>query len=440
MPESLIDIARKLNVAPSTVSRAISAPDKVAAKTRQKILNYIKETGYHPNISARNLRKQQSKTIGIVVNDLCDSLIAQAANIMQDIAFKRGYFPVLLSTDESRTKERESIERLLVLNVCGVVIIPSSTTASLLDHFNHIPVVELDRSTSTCKNDEFRMDDTAAMQMATSYLKEQGCKHLSVIFGNIDRISSFKSRHLALLNCTQELEYNSYFIKGVNAQDLIDGARKLTNTIIESNKNFSVEEIGSDLNKEVAQLLLESSDNPAKITGQNPIDGFIAANHSIAAGIVQGFYDQGLEVNKDLKVFTFDNPDWISILPYKMPSLTHPLVKAADLAINRLIDRIEHKYSDNVEARLLRPQLCVDKSSQAQGNPYQPLKALPAYPAQMALLCKPGPASTTSPKGPLSTSQSQSQSLIQSISWYWRWRWQFVASLSNHLIASRSWH
>ena len=81
MPESLIDIARKLNVAPSTVSRAISAPDKVAAKTRQKILNYIKETGYHPNISARNLRKQQSKTIGIVVNDLCDSLIAQAANI-----------------------------------------------------------------------------------------------------------------------------------------------------------------------------------------------------------------------------------------------------------------------------------------------------------------------------------------------------------------------
>lgn len=365
MPESLIDIARKLNVAPSTVSRAISAPDKVAAKTRQKILNYIKETGYHPNISARNLRKQQSKTIGIVVNDLCDSLIAQAANIMQDIAFKRGYFPVLLSTDESRTKERESIERLLVLNVCGVVIIPSSTTASLLDHFNHIPVVELDRSTSTCKNDEFRMDDTAAMQMATSYLKEQGCKHLSVIFGNIDRISSFKSRHLALLNCTQELEYNSYFIKGVNAQDLIDGARKLTNTIIESNKNFSVEEPGSDLNKEVAQLLLESSDNPAKITGQNPIDGFIAANHSIAAGIVQGFYDQGLEVNKDLKVFTFDNPDWISILPYKMPSLTHPLVKAADLAINRLIDRIEHKYSDNVEARLLRPQLCVDKSSQA---------------------------------------------------------------------------
>ena len=284
---------------------------------------------------------------------------------LQDIAFKRGYFPVLLSTDESRTKERESIERLLVLNVCGVVIIPSSTTASLLDHFNHIPVVELDRSTSTCKNDEFRMDDTAAMQMATSYLKEQGCKHLSVIFGNIDRISSFKSRHLALLNCSQELEYNSYFIKGVNAQDLIDGARKLTNTIIESNKNFSVEEIGSDLNKEVAQLLLESSDNPAKITGQNPIDGFIAANHSIAAGIVQGFYDQGLEVNKDLKVFTFDNPDWISILPYKMPSLTHPLVKAADLAINRLIDRIEHKYSDNVEARLLRPQLCVDKSSQA---------------------------------------------------------------------------
>lgn len=359
MPESLIDIARKLNVAPSTVSRAISAPDKVAAKTRQKILDYIKETGYHPNISARNLRKQQSKTIGIVVNDLCDSLISQAANIMQDIAFKRGYFPVLLSTDESRTKERESIERLLVLNVCGVVIIPSSATAELLDNFHHIPVVELDRSTSTCQNDEFRMDDTAAMQMATSYLKEQGCKHLGVIFGNVDRISSFKSRHLALLNCSKDLEYSSFFIKDVQAQGLIKTARKLTNNIIEANKNFNSNKKLKSLDK-IDDLLLPSSENPNMISGSLPIDGFVAANHSIAAGIVQGFYDQDLKINQDLKVFTFDNPDWISILPYPMPSLTHPLVKAADLAINRLLDRIEGKYKDDVEARLLRPQLCLN--------------------------------------------------------------------------------
>lgn len=355
MPESLIDIAKKLNVAPSTVSRAISAPEKVALKTRQKILKYIQETGYHPNISARNLRKQQSKTIGIVVNDLCDSLIAQSANIMQDIAFKRGYFPVLLSTDESRTKERESIERLLILNVCGVVIIPSSATASLLDKLHNIPLVELDRSTSTFKNDEFRMDDMAAMQMATTYLKEQGCKHISAIFGNIERISSFHARHLALMNCAQELEYSTYFIKDVKAQGLIAGARELTSAIIQATQD----KVTKSDNKLSELLLPKSSSWPGKeaTDKQHPIDGLLATNHSIAAGIVQAFNAHGLEVNKELKVFTFDSPDWLSILPYHIGTLTHPLVKAADLAINRLIDRIEGKYTDEVETRLIRPSL-----------------------------------------------------------------------------------
>ncbi|MCK0535495.1 MULTISPECIES: LacI family DNA-binding transcriptional regulator [unclassified Anaerobiospirillum] len=399
MPESITDIARALKVAPSTVSRALSAPEKVSPKTRQKILEYTRKVGYHPNISARNLRKQQSRTIGIVVNDLCDILIAQAANIMQDTAYKRGYFPVLLSTDESPVKERESFERLLVLNACGVVIIPSSATASLLPAINNIPVVELDRSTSTNINDEFRMDDTAAMQMATSYLRDQGCRHLAVVFGNIDRISSFKSRHLALTQCAyDDIEYSSFFIKDVNADGLINDARRLTSSLIntctgvirskdsssaaQSNgKGTSASASASadaaapaaggrkgsgksrkskttaSLADDCSDILLPTSATPESCRASQPIDGFIAANHSIAAGILQACYDQGIEINKDLRIFTFDNPAWLSILPYQVASITHPLVKAAELAINRLIDRVEGKYTETAEARLLRPAL-----------------------------------------------------------------------------------
>lgn len=403
MPESITDIARALKVAPSTVSRALSAPEKVSPKTRQKILDYTRKVGYHPNISARNLRKQQSRTIGIVVNDLCDILIAQAANIMQDTAYKRGYFPVLLSTDESPVKERESFERLLVLNACGVVIIPSSATASLLSTINNIPVVELDRSTSTNLNDEFRMDDTAAMQMATSYLRDQGCRHLAVVFGNIDRISSFKSRHLALTQCAyDDIEYSSFFIKDVNADGLINDARRLTSSLINtctgviSSKDSSSatqsngkgkgnsasasasaaadaaapassgrkgsgksrkSKTPASLADDCSDILLPTSATPESCRASQPIDGFIAANHSIAAGILQACYDQGIEINKDLRIFTFDNPAWLSILPYQVASITHPLVKAAELAINRLIDRVEGKYTETAEARLLRPAL-----------------------------------------------------------------------------------
>ena len=67
MAESLAAIARKLNVAPSTISRALSNPELVAPKTREKILNYVQEIGYQPNLAARSLRRQRTNIVGIVV-------------------------------------------------------------------------------------------------------------------------------------------------------------------------------------------------------------------------------------------------------------------------------------------------------------------------------------------------------------------------------------
>lgn len=413
MSESLADIARKLNVAPSTISRALSNPDKVAAKTRERILSYIEQVGYRPNQQARNLRMQRSNTLGIVVNDLGDGIISNAANIMQDVASQRGYFPVLLLCDESRTKERASIERLLMSNVCGLVIIPSSATAELLPKLNNIPVVELDRSTDTNFNDEFRMDDKAAMQMASRYLIEQGCKHIAVIIGNVNRISSFKMRNLALSQCDPRAHYTSFCVKAVKAADMKISARYLTACLLSTlgpnaqplphesslHQHPDVKEseptMASNDEQDLAsaggmehetypnfasplpplsfehlqELLLpefshmeyfantNTSASAANAPSLPPIDGIIAANNSLAAGIVQGFNDQGVAINKDIKLFVFDNPDWLAVLPYRIATISHPLDKAASLAINRLIDRIEKKYTELPEARLLRPRL-----------------------------------------------------------------------------------
>lgn len=361
MPESLADIARVLNVATSTVSRALTAPDKVAPKTREKILNYIKQTDYRPNISARNLRTQRSITIGIVVNDLCDSIIATAANIMQDEANQRGYFPVVLTTGESRSKEKELIDSLLMSNVCGLVIIPSSGTASLLDQLKGIPVVELDRSTDTNLNDEFRMDDKAAMQMATQNLIDQGCKNIAVIFGNIKRISSFKSRYLALSQCSNEANYTPFFLNHVHATGLTSGAKALISVFAKANK-LKYKTLPDNQDpfaslKQQQDLFLQDQNLEQVITNMAPIDGILAVNNSIASGVLQGSYAHNLKINEDFKFFTFDNPKWLSVLPYKINTISHPLDKAAKFAINRLIDRIEKKYTEAPEVRLIRPKL-----------------------------------------------------------------------------------
>ena len=64
------DIARLCNVSPGTVSNIINGRPNVGEETRERVLRVIQETGYQPNYFASSMRKQSSRTIGIIVEDL----------------------------------------------------------------------------------------------------------------------------------------------------------------------------------------------------------------------------------------------------------------------------------------------------------------------------------------------------------------------------------
>lgn len=390
---SLSDIAKALNVAPSTISRAMTRPDKVAPQTRKKILDYINQVGFKPNLTARNLRKKCTYTIGIVVNDLGDRVIARAANVIQNEVAKRGFFPIVLSTEDSSTKERELISQLFSLNVSGLVVIPSSATHNILQEYPQLPVVELDRSTSTQSRDEFRMDDLAAMQLATNYLYEQGCRNIVVALGNVDLVSSFQNRWLALDKCHSECRYFPFSLSAVKADELVEEALDLTLALLMTQPHYQKHRLGLEQEQRIKERFFEfesvlldlerlmsvnlcntaANEQPEDSShdywqpvglehfanGQIPIDAILATNNSLATGVLQACYTLGFKPQQDIKIFSFDNPEWLKVLPFKIPSLTHPLDQAAYLAINRLLDLVEHKHKGEVEVTLIRPELVV---------------------------------------------------------------------------------
>ena len=67
MPVKLKDIAREVGCSVTTVSRALAGYDDVAESTRQLVLKTAAEMGYHPNATARRLRKQRTDTIGFII-------------------------------------------------------------------------------------------------------------------------------------------------------------------------------------------------------------------------------------------------------------------------------------------------------------------------------------------------------------------------------------
>lgn len=402
--KSISDIAKALNLSTSTVSRAMTRPELISEKTRNKILSYIKQEGYQINLSARYLRKRCNYMVGIVVNDLCDTVIAKAASVMQEEATKRGFFPIVLSTEDSRTKERELFEQLFKSNISGLVVIPSMVTLEILDGYPKIPVVELDRSTNSQQHDEFRVDDGAAMRLATGYLHQQGCKRVAVLLGNVQRVASFKARWMALADCSSKLSCFPCSLRAVKAEELTMQAHQVAQVILMrqlllknrgtqdnapidtlqgtpkvnliQDKNYLklLEQAAPwvmDLENQGRFGLPELTDKSAVykqdqnlalsklLQSPEPFDAILAANNSIAAGVLQACYAVGIEPQKDIKLFSLDNPSWLKVLPFKIPTLTHPLERAAFKAIHRLLDRVENKYDAPAETCLLCPELVV---------------------------------------------------------------------------------
>ncbi|MBQ3410348.1 MAG: LacI family DNA-binding transcriptional regulator, partial [Bacillus sp. (in: Bacteria)] len=67
MTVTIKDVAKKANVAPSTVSRVIADNPSISEKTKRRVRKVMSELGYHPNLNSRNLANQTTTTLGLLM-------------------------------------------------------------------------------------------------------------------------------------------------------------------------------------------------------------------------------------------------------------------------------------------------------------------------------------------------------------------------------------
>jgi LacI family transcriptional regulator len=88
---TIYDIATKLNISPSTVSRSLNDNSLVSKKTRKKVTDLAKKLGYQSNTFASSLRKQRTNTIGVIVPKLNSNFVSTVIAGIEEIANKAGY-------------------------------------------------------------------------------------------------------------------------------------------------------------------------------------------------------------------------------------------------------------------------------------------------------------------------------------------------------------
>ncbi|OQY43053.1 MAG: trehalose operon repressor [Fusobacteriia bacterium 4572_74] len=123
---TIFDVAKKSGVGKSTVSRVLNHDQNVKEETREKVLKVINEMNYKPSISARGMRSNNSRVIGIITSRLDSSSEAQAVRGMLEIIYSMGYDVVLAESLFDREKTKEHIEMFMNKKVEGIILFATS--------------------------------------------------------------------------------------------------------------------------------------------------------------------------------------------------------------------------------------------------------------------------------------------------------------------------
>lgn len=194
---TIYDLAKELGISPSYVSKALNNHPSVGEAIRQRVREKAEQLNYKHNSHAANLRRGQSKTIGVVVPHINESFFSDAISGIEEVCFAYDHSLVICQSHESYDKEGKAIETLIHQNVDCILISNSEETTSP-DHLrqvrkNHIHVIQFDRCLDSFDSFKVVNDNLTVTYEAVRTLISEGYKNIAFLGGPV-RVKTFQDR------------------------------------------------------------------------------------------------------------------------------------------------------------------------------------------------------------------------------------------------------
>ncbi len=182
-PVTIKDIAGKLGISPSTVSRALRGSTEIKEDTRKLVQELAKELNYTPNPIALSLKEKKSKVIGVIVPEIANYFCSAVIAGIEDIAYNLGYHVIIFQSHEKYEREVMNIKLLSSRRIDGLIISVSNETKKG-DHLKElikkgVPVVMFDRVCEDIDTPRVVTDDAGGAFDATCHLVEQGYRRIA---------------------------------------------------------------------------------------------------------------------------------------------------------------------------------------------------------------------------------------------------------------------
>lgn len=332
MNPTIKDIALKLNLSTSTVSRALTDHPDIKKETKKLVLKLARELDYQPNPIALSLKQNRTYILGVIIPETSISFFSKAISGIQEIASSTGYQVMICSSHESVEVEKQNVQTLLNSRVDGLIISVSKETrdvghlAKILD--KRVPTVFFDRVCESLHATKVVADNFTIAFKTTEHLITTGRKRIAFIAGPQN-----------LYNSKKRLEG---YREALNKYNLPIDER----LIIHSNYE------GKSV-KTYTQSLLALS--PA-------IDAIFAINDRSAIEMIHLIKQSDLKVPEDIAVIGFNNERFAAFFDPPLSSVDHPAFEMGKAAAELLLQHIEDDQMP-AQKRVLKSDLIIRESS-----------------------------------------------------------------------------
>ena len=328
------EIAKKLGVSVSTVSRALQDSPELHPETKRKIVEAAKEMNYRPNLLAQSLRISRSKTLGVLVPEITSHFFASCISGIQDTANTRGYNVIICQSNERIGQEKANIQTLISSQVDGLLISLSRET-NTFEHLyelyaREINFVLFDRVEEEIPVSKVTFNDVGGAYQVVKHLLQNGFRRIAYVSGPEDLYIS-KKRKEGYLRALQEY--------GVEIEEQL----------------IQVSDLTLEGNLQVAERILRLHPRP---------DAVFCMIDPVAVDILTEWKKNNIRIPEDIALAGFtDNPTAAVVEP-PLTTVSQPGYEMGKLAVSHLLDQLDGLASEDPISIVLDTTLVVRKSSQ----------------------------------------------------------------------------
>jgi LacI family transcriptional regulator len=327
------EVAEHARVSVATVSRVVNNSGYVSTGLRERVEESMRTLEYKPSALARSLRRQETRTIGVLVPQLNQPFFSALIFAMEKTLFAEDYRTLICSSEEDPFKESAYIDILLRQRVDGVIYVPTGHNTESVRRLLQadIPIVLIDRDFPELPISRVLSDNYGGAYLATQHLLNLGHERIGLIGG-----PSYSHSMKARTDGAQQA------IRDFGGQ--VDPSLLMIGTLPEF-----------ELGYQAALRLMKTPRPPTAI---------FAFNDVIAVGAMHAASQMGCSLPGDLSVVGFDD---IPLAAYVIPELTtvaQPIYGIGQTAVEVMLRKLANPEQP-LEMIKLETRLVVRKSTAA---------------------------------------------------------------------------